>query len=248
MTVKGCRSFTGMVNFLSIFCPELQKLFRPIYVLTRNGSQFIWGEEQQLAFEEIICRLVKLPVLHLPDSKGRFHLYSHTSKFTTGSVLYQIQNRKPKLIADASKRLPKAPRNYSIIELEMCGLARNIPTFVHLSKKVDFDAIVDHLALMHTIKSKAELTTSRIRRLLEILSSYSFNLHYIKGKDMVLSYFLSRQKLDDSNPHEIIPISFNMQNILQANYYNLGKYLVQKRSQTRSSGKSLQEVHDVGKG
>ena len=24
-TVKGCRSFMGMVNFLSMFCPELQK-------------------------------------------------------------------------------------------------------------------------------------------------------------------------------------------------------------------------------
>ena len=23
-TIKGCRSFAGMVNFLSIFCPELQ--------------------------------------------------------------------------------------------------------------------------------------------------------------------------------------------------------------------------------
>ena len=24
--IKGCRSFAGMVNFVSIFCPELQKL------------------------------------------------------------------------------------------------------------------------------------------------------------------------------------------------------------------------------
>ena len=27
-TVKGCRSFAGMVNFLSIFCPKLQKLIK----------------------------------------------------------------------------------------------------------------------------------------------------------------------------------------------------------------------------
>ena len=26
-TVKGCRSFMEMVNFLSLFCPELQKSF-----------------------------------------------------------------------------------------------------------------------------------------------------------------------------------------------------------------------------
>ena len=52
-TVKGCRSFVWIVNFLSLFCPELQKLVKPIYDLTRKGRQFIWGEEQQIAFEEI---------------------------------------------------------------------------------------------------------------------------------------------------------------------------------------------------
>ena len=49
---------------------------------------------------------------------------------------------------------------------------------------------------------------------------------------MILSDILSRQKHDDSNPHEIIPISVNMQSIFQIRYYNLGKgnpvkYLVQ---------------------
>ena len=34
---KGCQSFVGMVNFLGMFCPELQKLLKPIYDLTRKG-------------------------------------------------------------------------------------------------------------------------------------------------------------------------------------------------------------------
>ena len=49
-TVKGCRSFVGMVNFLSMFCPELQKLLKPIYDLTRKGRLFIWGREHQESF------------------------------------------------------------------------------------------------------------------------------------------------------------------------------------------------------
>ena len=110
-------------------------------------------------------------------------------------------------IAYASKRLPKAARNYSITELEMCGLAINIASFAHLLKKVDFDAIVDHLALVHILKSKTEPATPRIKRLLDVLSAYSFNLYYMKGKDMILSDFLSRQEIDKSDPHEIIPIS-----------------------------------------
>ena len=54
----------------------------------------------------------------------------------------------------------------------MCGLAINIASFTHLLKKVDFDAIVDHLAIMHIMKSKMDPTANRIKRLLEVLSSY----------------------------------------------------------------------------
>ena len=74
----------------------------------------------------------------MPDKIGRFQLYSDTSKYATGSALYQIQNGKPKLIAYASKRLPEAACNYSITELEMCELAINIASFAHLLRKVDF--------------------------------------------------------------------------------------------------------------
>ena len=89
----------------------------------------------------------------------------------------------------------------------------------HLLKRVDYDAIVDHLALMHIIKSKMEPVTTRIKRLLELTSSYSFNLYYMKGKDMILSNFLLQQKNDDSNPNKIIPISFDMYKILEDNFY-----------------------------
>ena len=111
------------------------------------------------------------------------------SKFATDSALYQIQNGQPKPIAYVSKRMPEAAKNYLITDLEMCGLTINISSFAHLLKKVDFDMIVDHLAITHVMKSKAEPTTTHIKRLQELLSSYSFNLYYIKGKDLVLSTF-----------------------------------------------------------
>ena len=134
--------------------------------MTRKGRQFVWREEQQISFKEIKNRLVKPPVLHLPDSKGRFYLYSDTSKFAVGSALYQIQNGKPKLIAYARKRLPETARNYSITELEMCISAINIASFVHSIKKSRLRWYSRSFwALMHIITSKAELATTRIKRL-----------------------------------------------------------------------------------
>ena len=145
-----------------------------------------------------------------------------------------------------SKRLPEATRSYSITELDLCSFAINKASFSHLLKRVDFDAIIDHLALMHIIKSKVEPATTRIKGLLELISSYSFNLYYMKGKDMILNDFLSRQKTDDSNPHKIIPISFNMCQILDDNDYSK-KYLIPTRFQAKSSGIKLLEVHGMGK-
>ena len=107
--------------------------------------------------------------------------------------------------------------------------------------------IVDHLSLTHIIKSIAEPATIRIKRLLELMNTYSFNLYYIKGKDLVLHDFLSRQNNDVSNPHEITPISFNMHQVLHENNYNTENYLVQTRLQARSSGIKLPEVHGIGK-
>ena len=133
----------------------------------------------------------------------------------------------------------------------------NIAIFSHLLKKVDFDAIVDHLAITHIMRSKAEPATSWIIRLLELLSPYSFNWYYIKGKDMVLSDFLSRQKTDDNNPHELIPISFWFKDQVIDYFYRIDsennsprkdKYLVWTRSQIRSSDIRLPEIHGANKG
>ena len=71
---------------------------------------------------------------------------------------------------------------------------------------------------------------------------------------MILSDFLSRQRIDDSNPHEIIQILLNMRDVLQEKYYNFSntkvgdRYLVQTRSQAKSSGVKLPEVHGIEKG
>ena len=74
---------------------------------------------------------------------------------------------------------------------------------------------------------------------------------------MVLSDFLSRQQKDDSNPHELIPISFLLRDQVSDYFYHINneiklprkdKYLVQTRSQVRSSAIRLPEIHGVNKG
>ena len=74
---------------------------------------------------------------------------------------------------------------------------------------------------------------------------------------MVLNDFLSRRKADDSNPHEIIPISFTLKSLVENQFYQINnkinqfetsKYLIQTRSQAKSSGIKLPEIHGMNKG
>ena len=123
---KQCKSFCGVVNYLSLFCPDLQTLLKPIVELTRKGRPFVWGQEQERAFKEVKLRLTNPPVLHLPKAEGRFILCSDTSVEGTGSSLWQMQEGKAKLIGYASKTLPEACSRYSVTELEMTGLLVNM--------------------------------------------------------------------------------------------------------------------------
>ena len=85
-----------------------------------------------------------------------------------------------------------------------------------------------------------EPVTTKIKRLLELIISYSFNLYYMKVKDMILSDFVSQQKNDNSNPNKIIPISFDMYQVLEDNFYLenfcTDTYLIQMWSEAKSSG------------
>ena len=166
-TPKQCKSFCDVVNYLSLFFPDLQKLLKPIVKLKRKGRPFIWGEAQEKAFKEVKLRVMNPPVFHLPKAEGRFILYSDTSIEGTGSSLWQIQEGKPRLIGYGSKTLPEACSRYSVTELEMTGLLVNMNLCKNLLKHREFDAAVDHVAVAQIMKAKTEPATTRIMRLLD---------------------------------------------------------------------------------
>ena len=266
-TPKECKSFCGVVNYVSLFCPHLQSLLAPIYDLTRKGRPFVWTKLHQRNFERIKEQMASPPVLNLPTSDGRYILYSDTSKTHAGSALWQVQNGKPRLIGYGSKSLPKACANYGITELEMTGLMYNMLTWKHWLGKKDFDAAVDHRAIPYIMKGKHPPTTDRIARLLFGLNAFNFHLYYVKGKDMILCDFLSRIAVDEGDPMDLVPVSFNTITILQDYYfrlkhmshrthlsekerkmiYKMETYFIMTRSQRNAAGITTLPVHGVGK-
>ena len=106
--------------------------------------------------------MINPPVLYLPKPGERFILYCDSSRTHTGSSLWQVQEGKPRLIGYASKSLPAPAINYSVIKLEMTGMAVNIHLWRHLLHRVEFDCAVDHRAIPYIMTAKTLPATTRI--------------------------------------------------------------------------------------
>ena len=104
--------------------------------------------------------------------------------------------------------LPKACSHCSVTVLEMTGLLVNMGLWKNILKHREFDAAIDHVAVTQILKAKTEPASNRIMRLLDHLSAYSFNLYYLKGKDMILANYLSRHCNEDEDPCDLIPRQF----------------------------------------
>ena len=119
-----------------------------------------------------------------------------------------------------------------------------------LLKHREFDAAVDHAAVAQIMKAKTEPATTRIMRLLDRLSAYSFNLYYVKGRDMILSDYLSRHIQKDLDPSELIPISFYCLKTYR-NFIDdrIGEeiFCIKTRASTKALGETVGEEHGANK-
>ena len=190
-TLRQTRTFCGMVNFLSSFLPNLQRLLIPIYDLQKKAKKFKWTDEAEKAFNEIKKLLVCPPVLKAPTPDSLFRLENDTLREGVGGTLLQKQGDEWVVIGYHSKRLPKSAKNFGITKLELTRLLVNIHGFMQLLCNRYFEVLVDHKAIEYMVQSKTEFPTTRLKTLLLKLSEYTTELKYQKGSEMHTSDALS---------------------------------------------------------
>ena len=208
-SVKECRTFCRMVNFLLTFCKNLRQLLIPIYKLTKKHTHFAWTDKHQKAFEDIKKLLIKPPVLRMVSGNGIFRLKSNISRTAARATLYQWQDIQWVLVGYHSKRLPHPVRNYGVTELELTGFLANIHGFEQKLNNNYFEAIVDHKAIDYLIKSKHEPTSTQLTTLLDRLNRYTFDLKYMEGNKLKVSDALSHLYSEEKHKiSDVIPLNF----------------------------------------
>lgn len=180
-TVKGVRSFLGLASFYRKFCEGFSKIARPICNLLQKDQPFVWGKDQQKAFEKLKEKLCSPPVLRSFDPKLPIILHIDACIDGLGCVLLIEENGARRVVAYGSRSLSKSERFYTVSELEFLALIFAIKLFRHYLHGQKFTVYTDHLNLVG-IKLAKTSSSSRLLRWSLRLQDFDFKLIYRAGK------------------------------------------------------------------
>ena len=98
---REVQSFIGVVNFHRDHISLFAKVAKPLYDVMGPTKTFVWGEDQQKAFEVLKTKLTEAPVLAYPNQDDHFILDTDASNHSIGAEL-QVQDGIERLIGFGS--------------------------------------------------------------------------------------------------------------------------------------------------
>ncbi|GJY46603.1 putative nucleotidyltransferase, ribonuclease H [Tanacetum coccineum] len=187
-TPTEVRQFLGLAGYYQRFIKGFSKIAKPLTKLTQKNKNYIWGEEQESAFQLLKQKLCEAPILALPEGNDDFVVYCDASLQGLGAVLMQ----REKVIAYASRQLKPHEENYTTHDLELGAVVFALKIWRHYLYGTKCTVFTDHKSLQHILRQK-ELNM-RQRRWLELLADYDCEICYHPGKANVVADALSRKK------------------------------------------------------
>ena len=133
-TKKQLKSFVGLVNYFRSHIANYAEIAFPLSELLGRykPDKLKWGEEQQAAFDTLKKALVSKPVLYPPDKNKDFQIMADSSQTTLSAILLQSgdgEDKTPRVISYASRKLLPRERNYPTIERELLSIVFALAKF-----------------------------------------------------------------------------------------------------------------------
>ncbi|KAK6181976.1 hypothetical protein SNE40_009751 [Patella caerulea] len=191
---REAESFLGFANYHRTFIKHFAEKAFPLYQITGKKT-FVWGPEQQSAFDKLKHSLVTTPVLTLPNTTDPFILDCDASINSIGAELSQVQDGQERVIAYSSFSLTPEQRRYCATRLELLAIVRFTRQFRHYLLGKQFRIRTDHNSLTWLLKFKQP--TGQLARWLEELSQYDMVIEYRKAQNHQNADALSRMNLSD---------------------------------------------------
>ncbi|GJR60488.1 putative reverse transcriptase domain-containing protein [Tanacetum coccineum] len=166
----------GLAGYYRRFIENFSKIAKPLTLLTQKNKDYVWGEDQEKAFQILKEKLCNAPVLTLPDGPNDFVVYCDASHQGFGCVLMQ----RGKVIAYASRQLKVHEKNYTTHDLELGAVVFALKIWRHYLYGTKSVIYTDPPFLQYIFDQKD--LNMRQRRWLELLSDYECEIKYHPGK------------------------------------------------------------------
>lgn len=200
---KEVEQFLGLAGYYRRFISNFSKIASPLSELcgtlskskkgaTKKPPQkaFVWGEEQQEAFEKLKKAVSTAPCLAIPDPTKEFIVHTDASGYATGAALMQKFDEGMRPIAFLSKKMNKAERNYPVHEQELLAILNALKAWRHYLGGRPFQILTDHQSLQYVETSA--MATPRQVRWASWLSEFDFSIKYVPGIVNIVADALSR--------------------------------------------------------
>ncbi|GJR12691.1 putative reverse transcriptase domain-containing protein [Tanacetum coccineum] len=184
---KVCQ-FLGLADYYRRFIQGFSKIAKPLTKLTQKNKKYIWGKDQETAFQLLKQKLCEAPILALPKGNDEFFVYCDASLQGLGAVLMQ----KEKAIAYTSRQLKPHEENYTTHDLELGAVVFALKIWRHYLYGTKCTVFTNHKSLQHILHQK--YLNMRQRRWLELLTDYDCEIRYHPGKANVVADALSRKE------------------------------------------------------
>ena len=174
-TVRQVRQFLGATGFFRKHVDNYATLAAPLTRLLRKDEKFVWGNEQQKAFEDLKHRLVTAPVLRKPNFERSFEVHSDASGVAIGACLMERDEKGiPQAVAYYSRKLRDSERNYPVIDLEALAVVESVRHYNAYLYGRPFTIYTDHRPLVYVFKQPTK--SVRMTRWTHELSSYNYDI------------------------------------------------------------------------
>ena len=199
--VSSLKSFLGSVQFYGKFIPNLSTLAEPLYRLTKKATTWNWGDEEQAAFDKLKKVLSSEQVLVHFNPDLPVGLACDASNVGIGAVLFhRYPDGSERPIANVSKTLTAAERNYSQIHKEALAIIFGLRKFYQYLYGRKFTLVTDHkplTALFGPKKGTPLLAANRLARWALWLNQFDYIIEYRKTADHGNADALSRLPVGD---------------------------------------------------
>ena len=192
--VRAVRSFLGFANFYRLFVPDYSTISTPLTLLTRKDQPWVWGPDQQSAFNLLKRALTNSPLLVTFSPDLETVVETDASGFALGGVLQQRHPDGLKPVAYYSRKFTPAEINYPVHDKEMLAIHSCLREWRPQLMGNQFTVHTDHRNLVYF--QKLQTLVERQRRWAYELSEFNFQLIHKPGITQIQSDALSRRPQD----------------------------------------------------